>query len=114
MAWPFSHPPALRMAALQRRLRTYGRALELLIPSRSARDPHLMDHLGTTCVHPKNPGGSAAPGRGPGYPTGGSVRTRITERNGIWVLTVGGVWHGDYCKRAQAEDAAAWAQRERA
>lgn len=114
MAWPFPHPPASRTAALERRLRAHGRSLELLIPSRSASDPRLLDHLRATFVHPMDPGGPVAPDRGPGDRPDGSVRTGITERNGIWVLTVGGVWRGDYHTRAQAEAAAERAQQERA
>ncbi|TVP83697.1 hypothetical protein [Thioalkalivibrio sp.] len=114
MASPFPHPPASRTAALERRLRAQGRALEVLIPRRSASHPRLLDHLRATFVHPMDPGGTAAPDRGPGDRTDGSVRTGITERNGIWVLTVGGVWRGDYRTRAQAEAAADRAQQQRA
>ncbi|MGY6411751.1 MAG: hypothetical protein ACXIUV_12115 [Alkalilacustris sp.] len=114
MAWPFPHPPASRTAALERRLRAHGRALELLIPSRSASDPRLLHHLRATFVPPMEPGGSDAPGRRAGDRPDSGVRTGITERNGIWVLTVGGVWRGDYRTRAQAEAAAERAQQERA
>ncbi|MGY6633193.1 MAG: hypothetical protein ACXIU8_05555 [Alkalilacustris sp.] len=114
MAWPFPHPPASRTAALERRLHAHGRSLELLIPSRSASEPSLLDHLRATFVHPMDTGGSVAPDPGPGSRTDGSARTGITERNGIWVLSVGGVWRGDYRKRAQAEAAAERAQQDRA
>ncbi|MGY6634852.1 MAG: hypothetical protein ACXIU8_14085 [Alkalilacustris sp.] len=112
MAWPFPHPPAPRTAALERRLRAQARALEELIPGRSASDPSLLAHLRATFVHSMTPGGSVARGRDPGALAEGSLRTGITERNGIWVVTVGGVWRGDYRTRAQAKAAAARMQNE--
>ncbi|GAA0307023.1 hypothetical protein GCM10008966_29480 [Rhodovulum strictum] len=57
---------------------------------------------------------SDAPGLGPLDGSEGGARSEITERNGIWVLTVGGVWRGDYRKRAHAEAAAGQAKQERA
>ena len=112
MAWPFQHPPASRTAALERRLRAHGRSLELLIPGRSASDPLLLDYLRATFVHPIDRGLSDAAGPGPGDESEDSARSGITERNGIWVLTIGGVWRGDYRTRAQAEAAAARLQKE--
>jgi hypothetical protein len=114
MAWPFPHPPASRTAALERRLRAHGRALEFLIPRRSASDPRLLDHLRGTFVAAPERGGWEAQGHAPREGSDDSLRTGITERNGIWVLTVGGVWRGDYRTRAQAEAAAERAQQERA
>jgi hypothetical protein len=114
MAWPFPHPPASRTAALERRLRAYGRSLELLIPGSTASDPRLLDHLRATFVHPMDRGEANAPGHGTGDGSDDTARTGITERNGIWVLTVGGVWRGDYRTRAQAEAAAERARQERA
>lgn len=114
MAWPFPHPPASRSDALERRLRAQARRLDLLMPCRSASDLPLLDHLRTIFVQPMDRAGSDAPGRGPLEGSEGVARTGITERNGIWVLTVGGVWRGDYRKRAQAEAAAAQAKQERA
>ncbi len=32
---------------------------------------------------------------------------QIHERNGIWVVTIGGVWHGDYTAREHAVAAVA-------
>ena len=113
MAWPFPHQPASRADALERRLRAQARRLDLLIPCRSASDPRLLDHLRKTFVQPMDRAGSDAPGRGPLDGSEGGARTGITERNSIWVLTVSGIWRGDYHKRAHAQAAAGKAREER-
>jgi hypothetical protein len=112
MGRPFQQPQAKRRAALELRLRAHARSLEFLVPGRSAGVPHLLDHLRATFTQSSSPGGSKSPGRGSGGAPVKSARTGITQRNGIWVLTVGGVWRGDYLKRDQAVAAAVRMQQE--
>ncbi|MCC5985240.1 MAG: hypothetical protein JJU42_12835 [Rhodobacteraceae bacterium] len=69
--------------------------------------------LPESIVRPMDRVGSDPPGCGSGEARKNGARTGITERNGIWVLTIGGVWHGDYRKRAQAEAEAARMQQAR-
>ena len=106
MTWPFPHPPPAPTAALERRLRAHERRLGLLIPCRSRSDAHLLDHLRMTFVTPMVPPrpDMLVSGTGDGPEIG--AHSGIVERNGIWVLTVDGVWVGDFRTRAQAEAAA--------
>ena len=104
---PFSHPTATPPAALERRLRAGDRLFQGPTPGRPGGKARLMDHLSSTFAAPATPAGPIGPGRWPYDSAHEGAQTGITERNGIWVLTVDGVWRGDYRKRAQAEAAAA-------
>jgi hypothetical protein len=106
MTTPIPHPPAPRTAALERRLQELDRRLQLLIPRKAGSDARLLEHLRTTFVTPPDRDRSDTPPGDTGGGTGEGAHIDISERNGIWVLTIDGVWRGDYRKRAQAEAAA--------
>jgi hypothetical protein len=88
---------------MDRRLRALGRPPALPIPGGSGRDPHLPDPLRAVFADPMDRARSGQAGED-------GARSGITKRNGIWVLTIGGAWRGDYRTRAQAEAAAAGTQ----
>lgn len=96
--------------ALGRQVRAHDRRLNVLVPRGSDSGPSLLEHLCGTFGQPPVQGASDLPGRGRGRGNGGdddNPDPGITERNGIWVLTIDGVWRGDFRKLSQAKAAAA-------
>ena len=113
MAWPFPHPRASQTDFQDRRLRELDRRLAVLATGGSGSGPRSWDHLLPSFLRPVYHARSDATAPAPQAGAGNAPRTAITERNGIWVVTVDGLWRGDYRKRAEAEAAAARAQSER-
>jgi hypothetical protein len=105
MAPSFSHQPMQPTAALVRRLREYARRLQSLVPGLPQTDRRLLDHLCATFVKPMPRAKQRPPIPETGDRAASLSHSGISERNGIWVLTIGGVWHGDYRKREHAEEA---------
>lgn len=50
---------------------------------------------------PVSPSPFSAPGTEPGHDRQKEYG-QIHERNGIWVVTIGGIWRGDYTRRENA------------
>ena len=90
-------------------MRGQGHGPNLLEPGRSTPDPRPLENLRMAFAAPID---EAAPDP-PGHDPDEDAPTGITERNGIWVLTIGGVWRGDYRTREQAEAAAERARQDR-
>jgi hypothetical protein len=101
MTWPLQPPRASVPAPHTRSQPAPFAGLAPLSASETETDPRLLAFPQVMSVHPPRHAEADAQGSD-GDP---GARSMITERNGIWVLTVGGVWRGDFHTRSQAEAA---------